>query len=374
MARSAVKPPKKRRSSRREGQRPTIRDVAELAQVSIGSVSRVLAGKGSLSSELVRKVTNAVETLQYQPDNVARGLRTKATRVIGCFVSDITNPLYGPMVDAAEERARQAGYTLMVASTRNDPRRESELLALLSGRRVDGAILTIGMERQPDLETFFSRLDIPVVVMDRDAPAAIDCVVVDHRDGGRKATDYLISLGHRRIALLTAAGHIRPGRERVEGMRAAFAAADLNGDDCIVRTECTTASVAFAETTKLLTRADRPTAIMALGNQVLAGTVRAIKACRLSIPRDISLISFGDTDLAQLLDPEITTLRWSLADIGRSATELLLQRLDGRLDQAAGVRQIELSTEIVLRGSCGVAPIGTLDRPPTVHAAAAQTH
>ncbi|WP_107676426.1 LacI family DNA-binding transcriptional regulator [Agrobacterium sp. LAD9] len=331
-------------------ERATIQDVARHADVSIGTVSRVVAGSARVSDALRKRVLASVRELDYQPHGRAQPRPAEATRLIGFFVGDFVNLLYVHVVAAAEARLAQLGYTLLMASTREDTRREQELLSLLRERRIDGAVLCFGEETHPDLGQSLERLDTPVVVLDRQAPASTDSVTVDHRAGAHAAARYLIGLGHCRVGVLTAAGHLRPGLERVAGLRQAYEEAGLDFAYCTIRPECRTSNEAFAATIAMLDSREPPTAILTPGSQALPGTLRAIRTRGLKIPRDISLISFGDTEIAQSNEPPITTIRWDLTALGQQAVDLLLQRIDGRIGN--DVRSIHIPTEIILRQSC----------------------
>lgn len=343
---------KKRTKTRpaKKEQGPTIREVAQRAGVSIGTVSRVIAGTTIVSERLTLRVRQAVQELQYRPNIAARTLRTRSTRLLGCLVSDITNPLYAPIVGAAAQRAHQAGYNLVVAATENDLHREKELLSFLHAGQVDGAVVAIGRETQPELAKLIKHLAIPIVILDREPASGIDAILVDHQRGAFEAASYLIGLGHHHIALITGAGHIRPAHERIDGLKSAFKKHHVDLKNLSIRTECHTAGAAFSETSALLERRDRPTAILSLGSQALSGVLQAIKARGLAVPDDVSVLSIGDTDLAKLVEPKITTLRWNLADVGGMALDLLLQRMSGRLEAEA--RQLRLPTELILRDSC----------------------
>jgi LacI family transcriptional regulator len=334
-------------------ERATIQDVAKHADVSIGTVSRVVAGSARVSDALRKRVLASVKELDYQPHGRAPAKSLEATRLIGFFVGDFVNLLYVHVVAGAEARLAQSGYTLLMASTREDPRREQELLSLLREKRIDGAVICFGEETHPDLAQALEVLDAPVVILDRQAPTGVDSVTVDHRGGANAAARYLISLGHHRIGVLTAAGYLRPGLERVAGMQQADHETGLDFSNCFIRPECRTSTEAYAATLALLNGPQPPTAIMTPGSQALSGTLRAIRSLGLAIPHDISVISFGDTEIAQSHEPPITTIRWDLTALGQQSVELLLHRIDGRIGE--DVRSIIVPTEVILRQSCAEA-------------------
>lgn len=335
----------------------TIRDVAEAAGVSLSSVSRALNGGKNVSLRVVRDVTAAANKLGYQPDFLARSLRTRTTGMVGCLVSSVANPLNATIVQAAEAHLRDAGYLMIVAGTANDPARERAAALAFRGRRLDGMLVAPGGDTDAK---FWRELGTPLVIVDRDPLDDGDetnwpAVLVDHRGGAKAATRYLIGLGHRRIALLTADARMRPSRERIAGFREAFADAALDPSGAQLCIQASPMDFAQGDTVALLQSDRRPTAIIALGTRILAGALRAARDLGLSVPRDISVLSVGDTDLASVHIPAITALRWSLEDIGRAAAELLLQRLRGDVGQAQA--RALLPVDLVLRESCGPPPL-----------------
>lgn len=329
---------------------PTIRDVAEAAKVAVGTVSRVLNGHKSVSEDVRRRVLRAVKKLSYEPDRVAQSMRLGVTRTVACATRDISIPGYGSIVSAAEDVLRNYGYTLLLAMTEERKEREIELLRLFMQRRVDAIIMTMSNEDDPELCQQIRQLSVPVVLLDRDHPPEIDAVMVDHRRGTRTATEYLLGLGHTRIALLTGRPSSRPGRERIAGFKEALAGAGRKAQQSIVRTGGFSAEFGLREASSLLSSAKPPTAIIAGGMGMLPGVLQAIRVHSLSIPDDISVIAGSDTDLAALATPGITAVRWSGTDEGRMAVQLLLNRLGSHRDGPP--QRVMLSTELIIRGSC----------------------
>lgn len=337
----------------------TIKDVAEAAGVSLSSVSRALNGGKNVSDRVAREVAAAAKRLGYQPDFVARSLRTRSTGMVGCLVSDVSNPLYAGIVQAAEARLRDAGYLLVVANTANDPARERAAVEAFRGRRLDGMLVAPGSDANHRTWRHFAEGGAPVVILDRDPPAegaspataaGFPAILVDHRAGARAATRYLLELGHRRIALLTPGARMRPGRERIAGFREAFADAGVDPAGARLCLQESSMDFVLGDALALLRAPDRPTALIALGTRILAGALRAARTLNLAVPGDLSVLSVGDTDLAAVHTPAITALRWNLEDVGRVAAELLLQRLDGSGD--SGPSQALLPVDLVLRDSC----------------------
>lgn len=338
----------------------TIREVAAAAGVSIGTASRALNRTGRVSAEAVATVSRVARELGYQPNAVAQSLRTRSTGVAGLLVSDISNPLYASIANAVEERLVASGLTLLVASTHGQAGREKSLIDLFRRRRIDGLVLAACELEQPGM---LDRLaaEFPVVALDRDVGAQGACVHVGHRDGAFQATRYLLNLGHRRIALLTPGERLRPGRERIAGFTDAYTAIGEHPDKRLIRAEQSSMEYSFSEALSLLSMKDGPTAFLCLGTRILSGVLQAVRHAGRSIPDDLSIISVGDTDLTRLFSPPITSLTWDLNAMGTACAEVLLRRIAS--PEAAGAERIIISTQIILRDSCGPAPVASTPPP-----------
>ncbi len=190
---------------------------------------------------------------------------------------------------------------------------------------------------------------MPVVLIDRERPASADAVVVDHRSGIRQVAEALIALGHRRIALLTGSTALYPSRERIAAYKAALTAAAIPFVPHLLRTGSFQADFGMTQTLLLLDERPAPTAIIAGGIVMLPGVVRALRQRRVAIPRDMSLIAAGDSDVADLLQPAIAVVRWDYAEMGRLAAGLALERIRG--GRPSEPRRIVVPSDIVPRDS-----------------------
>lgn len=333
--------------------RPTIRDVAKAAGVSLGTASRALNRTGRVSDKTVAAVGKVARQLGYEPDAVAQSMRRRTTGVVGLIVSDFANPLWARIIKAIESSLQAAGYALLLANSHNDAKREKALVDLFRRRRVDGLVLgPCGSESASLLEQLGAEL--PVIAMDRDFLASGSGVHVDHFHGALQATRYLLNLGHTRIALLTSGSNLRPGRERVAGFEDAYRERGLKPVERLIRSERTSMDFAFSEALGLLSAAEAPTAFMCLGTRILAGVLQALQHSGRTVPDDVSVVGIGDTDLSQLFRPAITSVTWDLDAVGTAVAELLLKRLDPETKPEP--ERIVLTTQMVLRESCGPAP------------------
>lgn len=343
-----------RPSSRPQKPRLTsIRDVAELAGVSVGSASRVINKAQNVTAETRDKVEQAIAALGYRPNHAAQSLRLRSTRTVGCLLSDVTNPLYAKLFRSFEERLRAAGYMTLLANSLNQVEREMEILATFKGRGMDGVLLAPGNERDRDLLALIKGLDMPAVLIDRDIDAQIDRVLFDHVPGMQRVVEHLVRLGHRRIALVVSGAPIRPMQRRLEGYRLAHQQAGLPVDEEFIVRLASGTSPAFDAVRTLLDRIDRPTAVVSLGTNILNDTLSAISACGLVLPRDVSVVSLGDPDFAAYHVPSICTLRVDLAHAGDAGSQMLLARLRGEREEP---QCTTLACEFVMRASCAPAP------------------
>lgn len=333
--------------------RVTIRDVARTAGVSLGTVSRVLNRNRSVSESIRERVLQTINALGYQPDAVAQSMRTQATRTIGIIVPDVSNPLFSNVVSAAEAVLTEAGYSTLLANNHDSVDREIELVNMFRRRRTDGLLTSVSHEGEPRLTDAYRSAGIPVTAIERELAVATDSVGADHAGGIEQAVRYLIMLGHRRIGMITVPTAGRPGRERVRGFRATLAAAGISPDPALIVAEGYSAEYGFSSAHGMLSLAAAPTAILAGGNQ-MSGVLKAARMLGRRVPDDLSLIILGDSDLASLVVPPLTAVRWDIQEVGRSAARLMLSRLQVGHDEPP--RRVVMPTELILRQSC--APLG----------------
>ena len=310
----------------------------------------MLNGEPHTSPELHARIMRVVGRLGFEPHSAAQALRSRASNTIGCMVSDLSNPLYSEMINAAEEELQRAGYVLMLGATRHEETRETAFVSAVRRRRMDGLLLFAGDNTHKNFTDTLATLDLPCVGIDREVPGA-PSVRADHRGGGLEVTRYLIGLGHRRIALLMGPATVLPSSERLAGYRQAHVEAGLEVDLDLVRPQAHGSGIAFSDVCQWVQSPDRPTAIITLGTHMLASVMEALASNGLRYPDDISLVCTGDTDLARHATPAITSLTWDLNEMGRIAANILLDRIrDG--DETQDTRPVFLPTRFILRHSC----------------------
>ena len=335
--------------------RPTMRDVAAAAGVSLKTVSRVVNGEPGVSPQLVDQVRRAVDQLDFRPhvgaSNLRRGNRTTAT--VGLLLEDVANPWSSALQRAVEDVAVPRGVMVLSASLDEDPVRERELTRALSARRADGIILVPAGDDQGYLAGEV-RAGTAIVCVDRECMnLSVDSVVTTNAAGSAEGVRHLLAGGHRRIAFLGDRRSVLTARQRHQGYVDALTGARIPVDPALVVHDLRDPGVADGAVTTLLTRPDPPTALFTAQNLVTIGALRALR--RLGLERSVALVGFDDFPLADLLDPGVTVVAQDPARMGRLAAEVLFARLSGDTTPP-GVHVVP--TTLLRRGS------GELPPPP----------
>lgn len=331
--------------------RVAIREVAEHAGVAVSSVSRVISGHPDVSETMRDKVMRAIDELGFVPGLAAQSIRTGATKTIGFVISDIRNPLLAEIAHAAETRLRMRGYTLLMMSSLHDPELEADHLRRLAQHRVEGLLVSVTDEQNPETVGLLARAGVPVVLLDRDIPdlPTASAARFDHAGGLTAAVRHLADLGHRSIGLVGGSPHTRPSREREQALHRVVA--ELPGVTARVHSGDFAKEHGAKATYALLTGEDRPTALIAGSNQILVGVLSALAELPYEIPRDLSLVTCDDAPMAAFLRPRLATIRRDVARIGSDSADLLLEALAG-----APPRSVELPTRFDRAGSCAAPP------------------
>ena len=311
------------------GERPrvTIAQVAALAGVSPTTVSHVLSGKRIVGAATQQTVQEAIRELGYRPNNVARSLRTRRSRMVAVVVPDITNPFYGVLTRGLADAASGAEYGTYVCNTDGFPEREMEFLEDVLDRGVDGIVLSsvdaasIGAIGPAEQGT-------PIVCVggSLDHPR-IDLVITDDLAGSRVATEHLISRGARRLAMIQ--GPAETGSARDQGFRTALAAAGRSFDRRLMVRGDWTRRGGQAAMRSLLSMSEPPDAVFCANDLTAIGAIDTAREMGLDIPSDLAVVGFDDVDAATIVRPALTTVRNPAYDTGRTAGQLLLSRMLG---------------------------------------------
>jgi DNA-binding LacI/PurR family transcriptional regulator len=324
-----------------------IRDVAERAGVSIATVSRVLNRDPRVKDHLRERVLKAVAELNYRPSGIARNMRRQSTQVIGLIISDIQNPFFTALVRAVEDVAYSNQFTVILCNSDEDPQKEQLYAEVLIQERVSGVIIVPTGRDACDL---LLKERVPLVLVDRRLPGVMaDSVTLDNIAGAYAATYHLLQLGHTRIGLVGAPLHVSVGIERRLGYERALAEAGLTVDESLIHIGDFKETGGYRATRALLSLNPPPTAIFAVNNLMTTGALQAISEGGLRIPGDVSVVAFDDMPWLPLLTPPLTAVRQPVYEIGRTAAELLFQRMS--LGPGGPIREVVLQPEFVIRGS-----------------------
>jgi LacI family transcriptional regulator len=334
--------------------RATIRDIADLAGVSIATVSRVLNDRPDVAPETREAVLQVVRQQGFSTNRGARGLSSGRTGIIGLTLPLIADAYFGPILSGASEALYERDLRIMLCPTLHEHDREVSLLERLTHGTTDGAILMLPEESDEEL-LHLQEIGYPIVVVDPrvQTPDGIPCVSAMHNAGAKLAVEHLLELGHRRIGAIAGAPGWYATEERLHGYRAALAGAGILPDPKLIVYSDWRIPRGIEAAEELLSLPDPPTAIFGFNDNVAIGALKAARRHGLSVPEDLSIVGFDDTFQATIVTPNLTTVRQPLAELGRMGVSLLTRLLAGqRLDAL----RIELSTVLVVRESTG--PVG----------------
>jgi LacI family transcriptional regulator len=335
--------------------RVTIADVARAAGVHPSTVSRALnpVTRGMVTEAVAARVTDVADRLGWRPSALAAGLRTRKSRTIGILVPDLVNPVFPPIVRAAEARLAEAGYVALLANTDTDATREALLIERMAAHLVDGLMLASAASgsRAQELCDHFR---IPVVLINRRlAGSHAPAVINDDRRGMALAVRHLLDLGHRRIAHIAGPPGVSTAADRRAGFLAALEAAGLDGKAArIVEAEAYTAAAGRKAMDALLAQQGF-TAVAAANDMLCLGAYDSLAAVGLRVGVDVSVTGFNDMPFVDRISPSLTTIRIQHAEMGLRAAEVLLVALAGT---APGPQGFVLEPELIARASSGPPP------------------
>jgi LacI family transcriptional regulator len=326
-----------------------MRDVAELAGVGTMTVSRVLSRSVPVSEATRQRVEQAIEALQFRPNEVARSLREARTRLIGIIVPELTDPFFALCAQAASSAAKEHAYSFMLTTSDEDPATEYAEASLMLRRHLEGLIVipaANGASRltQPEFTS------LPIVAIDRPIRGShFSTVLVDNKLGARMAVQHLIDHKHRHIAFLGLSDRLFTLNARraayVETMEQAGLVPEAYPN-------CSTQQQTL-DLLRSLQEANRmPTALFIGNHSVMPFVLHALHLLRIKVPEDIALVGFDDFEMADLVQPALTVVRQPLEELGRVAAAMLFERLQATSNPARAKRKV-LPVELIVRRSCG---------------------
>jgi len=327
----------------------TIKDVAKLAGVHPSTVSRVINDDSRISEKTKIKVVQVIQKLGYSPNAIARGLKTKKTQTIGMLIPDISNPFFADLARGVEDAANENSYNVILCNSDEKLEKERTYLEVLKEKRVDGLILCTAHIRDKSILKL-EKKKFPYVLVSRDI-AGLDknCIIVNDIVGGAMATEYLIKLGHRKIAHITGSYKVRSAINRLEGYKIALEKNHIKYKEALVEEGDFKIMGGFQAMEKLLKLPELPTAIFAANDLLAMGAIQAIQKKKYHIPNDFCIIGFDDIKLASFIYPALTTIRQPMLEMGKKAVKTLLSIIrGGKFNQ----KKIVLQPKLIVRESC----------------------
>ncbi|WP_067625523.1 LacI family DNA-binding transcriptional regulator [Alicyclobacillus acidiphilus] len=324
----------------------TLKDVAKLAGVSTITVSRVLNGSYYVSEATKHKVMAAVEQLNYKPNAIARSLRNARTSTIGVLVPDISNPYFMSLIRSLEAEVQREGYHILLASSDDDPAKEAEMLDVLE-MRVDAMVVasSFSTASAPLLDR-----DVPIILVDRKVEGAhFSSVIEECEKSSYELVKHLIQFGHRDIAILNSSAEISTAQSRQQGYERALSQFGIEPNPNFVCRGQLTKEWGYLMCKRLFSAGEpQPTAIFCANNSLTQGALLAIRELGLAVPDDVSLVSFGDLPLSELIEPRITAVIQNPENVGKKTSEILLKELGRGKDEGGCVEALVLPTHIRL--------------------------
>lgn len=338
----------------------TVYDIAQEARVSVATVSRVLNGTAPVKASTRERVLEVINKHQFQPNALARSLIKKESGMIGMIMPDIGNPFFPEVFLGAEKEARARGYAIFLCNTMGEQEKESEYLALLQEKRVDGIIFLGGRINRVRAKAELAReltdcaARLPMVLVNGNMPrVSLPRVITDEAAGFRLAAQHLIDLGHRELRFIGGEGSVTATVQKVQALKAVMEENSLTFSPDMVLYGGFSITCGQSLMQTVLAGEKRPTAVMCVNDSVAVGAVKAALEAGVSVPAELSVTGFDDTLLATSITPELTTVSQNSHALGEQAVQLLHQMISGE----KGRKLTVLEPQLICRQSTGPARI-----------------
>jgi len=326
----------------------TLVDVARTAGVSLKTASRVLNDSPELRPATAARVREAMAQLGYQPNELARGLKAKRSATIAMIVPNLADPFTATAVQAVQAVARERGYVVLLANSGGDEDTEKSELQVMTRRQIDGLILVAANSRRSNIKPLLAK-NVPIVVFDEPIRGEkIDSITVTNGKGAQEATEHLLGHGYHRILAVGARPYLFTCAERLAGYRSAMKNAGVETTELLLKHENDFTPELLST---FISGPNRVQAIFTLNWVCTMLVLRALNVLNKRIAKDVALISFDDFELADMIPPGLTVVRQPSRELGYEAAKVLFERMADK--QKRPPRKIILSTEFIIRGSCG---------------------
>lgn len=322
--------------------------VAKRAHVSPSTVSRVLNNSPLVKETTANRVREVMKELNYQPNELARGLRCNETKTIGVIVSNVLNPFFTSVVRGIEDVANRVNYNIMLCNTDEKAEKELQYIHALLSKRVDGLIIASAVTKYDYIALLGGK---PAVFVDRrpegENKGKFDTVLVQNKEGSRRAVMQMIESGYRRIGIITGSNVSTTGYERLLGYEQAHRDAGVPLDQSLIKLGNFLGDTSYENAIDLIEN-NACDAVFAANNMILLGALKAVSEKKMRIPEDIGVSAFDDLEWMQFCEPQISAVRQPTYEIGTVAMSLLLDRISGSSEPA---KEVMLPVELMVRKS-----------------------
>jgi DNA-binding LacI/PurR family transcriptional regulator len=328
----------------------TLFDLAKELNVSISTISRALSRPEIVAPATRERVLAAVKEFGFQPNGIARSLRTQETRTIGIIVPDITNSFFGVIVKAVGEVAKVHDYTVIICNANEDPADEAQALEVLRARKVSG-VINCPIGANLDLWRVLIKAGVPLVELDRRSGLKnIDNVTFDDEKAAEQATEHLIKLGHQRIATIAGPRHLSNATARVAGYQKALLKSDIRLHPEYIEEGDFGGKSGHVAMEKLLSLRRPPTAIFVANSEMTGGAMGVLREKNIRVPNELSVVGFFDARWAGYLDPPLTMIDHPAEEMGKCAAELLIAQMEASSEHRVS-KTIVFPPKLIIRNS-----------------------
>ncbi len=331
---------------------PTLKEVASLAQVSTATVSNVINNTKHVSESVKKQVFDAMEALNYKPNEIAKSLRVKQSRLIGILISDISNDFISKVVKGIENTLSEIGYNVLLCSTDSDFEKEKEYLNVFMGKRIDGLIISSSGTGDYEHYEDLIKAKVPVVFLNR-CPDHLpsNMVMTNNIKGAYIATEHLIKHGHKKIGIITGPLHFSTGRDRFIGYQRALDDYGIPFKKEIVLEGCFNIESGYELTKKLFEEKMDLEALFISNNSMSLGAYKYIKEQGIKIPDEIAIYGYDDPEWADIVDPPLSGIKQPAYQLGVYAAKKIVDTVQGNCTETRGIKYLD--PEMVVRKSCG---------------------
>jgi LacI family transcriptional regulator len=332
----------------------TLDDIAQRVKVSRVTVSKALRGHPDISDKTARMVRKVAEEIGYRPNIIARSLSARRSNMIGLVVPKIAHFFFGSVIEGIYNAAFSNNYETILTVSQENPDRERQHLQTLVSMRVDGIIISVSQgTRDVEIFQWIRKLGVPLLFVDRrptPAPEGFSSVLVDDKGGTFKAIEHAISIGYRKIGCIGGDTRINIGKERTAGFEAAMKAHGVPVEKRWIIPGGFSKETGYDAVLKLHAERQLPELIFAMTYPVALGVYEAVKELGLSIPQDVDVICFGDSDVSRVISPALSCVRQPSYELGSKAVEMMLNILAH--PELTHEQHLVLPADLIVRETC----------------------